>query len=508
MFEVAAKDSVDSLSAPAAASWTAGGAGEPNPPTAFALTSAGGGALRAFWTNPGTNVDGTPMDDFDAINLYEDGTLIVSFTRTPADTGRADSSTFIPTGANLEYYVTAIDNETPANESVGSNTAFPPFAAPYVQDFETGIVGTPGTLPIQWTNEIDDDFDWHVDNGGTPSSATGPTVDHTLGTAAGIYVFTETSGPATGAIAHLTSPFIDVSTVTAPVLSFWYHMHGAAMGELHVDAYFQGAWVLDIMTPLVGQQQATQTDPWLNQIVDLAPYTSQPIQLRFRGIRGTSFTSDMAIDDVIISSLANDPQMVVTPTVTNDTLLVGDSTSHDITISNNQPLPSLLNYTVTVDPTAPWITVDTDSGVIGPLGSDVMVLSVSAVGLSAGNYSGTVTVAGNDPANPTDVITVNLQANEAPIVSVAPDSFHFDLLTGEVDSATFTISNTGNGPLTFDLTDEDITGEYARNAVVDHSYIRPEYNVEIPKDQTDWRTGTPQTEGAGGPDQFGYKCRQ
>jgi hypothetical protein len=196
----------DSSSVTVSSSWTAGGAGEPMPPTAFSLTSAGGGALRAFWTNPGTNVDGTPMDDFDAINLYEDGTLIVSFTRTPADTGRADSSTFIPTGANLEYYVTAIDNETPANESVGSNTAFPPFAAPYVQDFETGIVGTPGTLPIQWTNEIDDDFDWHVDNGGTPSSATGPTVDHTLGTAAGIYVFTETSGPATGALPGSLGP--------------------------------------------------------------------------------------------------------------------------------------------------------------------------------------------------------------------------------------------------------------------------------------------------------------
>ena len=164
-------------------------------------------------------------------------------------------------------------------------------------------------------------------------------------------MYTETSSPiATGDVAHLTTPFLDVSTVTAPNLSFWYHMYGAAMGELHVDVYFNGMWNLDVMQPaLVGQQQAAQTDPWRQAVVDLSPYTSQPIQLRFRGIRGTSFTSDMAIDDVVISSLQNDPQMVVAPTVTNDTLLVGDSTSHDITISNTQPLPSLLNYTVTVD---------------------------------------------------------------------------------------------------------------------------------------------------------------
>jgi hypothetical protein len=214
---------------------------------------------------------------------------------------------------------------------------------------------------------------------------------------------------------------------------------------------FQGAWVLDIMTPLVGQQQAAQTDPWLNQVVDLAPYTSQPIQLRFRGIRGTSFTSDMAIDDVIISSLANDPQMVVAPTTIDTTLLVGDSISHDITISNNQSLPSLLNYTVTVDPAATWLTTYTDSGQIGPLGSDVVTLGISAIGLTAGSYSGTVTVAGNDPANPTEVITVNLQANQAPIISIAPDTFDVTLTSGQTATDTMTISNTGNGPLDWEI---------------------------------------------------------
>ena len=160
----------DSTSLEARASWTAGGAGEPNPPTALSIINAGGGDLRARWSNPATNIDGTPMDDFDAINLYEDGSLLTSFTRAPGDTGTVDSVTFTPSGANFPYYLTAVDNETPANESVGSNTAFPPFSAPYAQDFEGATPGTPGTLPVQWTNQTDDDFDWNVDNGGTPSS--------------------------------------------------------------------------------------------------------------------------------------------------------------------------------------------------------------------------------------------------------------------------------------------------------------------------------------------------
>ena len=59
-------------------------------------------------------------------------------------------------------------------------------------------------------------------------------------------------------IAHLTTPTIDLSGVTQPGLSFWYHMYGATTGELHVDVWSGGAWVLDVMPALIGQQQAAQ----------------------------------------------------------------------------------------------------------------------------------------------------------------------------------------------------------------------------------------------------------
>ncbi|OPX35340.1 hypothetical protein B1H10_01495 [candidate division KSB1 bacterium 4484_188] len=51
------------------------------------------------------------------------------------------------------------------------------------------------------------------------------------------------------------------------------------------------------MTPLIGQQQGSQTDPWLKKTVDLSTYAGQTISLRFRSYRGTSYAGDMAIDD-------------------------------------------------------------------------------------------------------------------------------------------------------------------------------------------------------------------
>ena len=44
-------------------------------------------------------------------------------------------------------------------------------------DFETDLCG--------WTERQDDVFDWTLNRGTTPSSNTGPSVDHTLGTTTG-----------------------------------------------------------------------------------------------------------------------------------------------------------------------------------------------------------------------------------------------------------------------------------------------------------------------------------
>jgi len=175
-----------------------------------------------------------------------------------------------------------------------------PVTIPWLEDFESGVTGIPGTYPTGWVNGAGSRA-WDLDAGGTSSFATGPTVDHTLGTNLGKYMYTETS-TAAGFTYELISPEIDMSTATCPNLRFWYHMHGAAMGELHVDATNDGGatWSLDIVPALIGQQQPGQTDPWRVYDNTIPQFFGDTIQLRFRGVRGTSFTSDMAIDDVEI----------------------------------------------------------------------------------------------------------------------------------------------------------------------------------------------------------------
>lgn len=80
-----------------------------------------------------------------------------------------------------------------------------------------------------------------------------PTVDHTLGTAAGKYIYLEASN-CFGKSSNLISPCIDLTNSPSPQTTYWYHMWGPAMGELHVDIFSQGGWINDVIPAIVGNQ--------------------------------------------------------------------------------------------------------------------------------------------------------------------------------------------------------------------------------------------------------------
>lgn len=161
------------------------------------------------------------------------------------------------------------------------------FVAPYVQDFENA-----GAIPSCWADATDDDFDWSYTNTTTPSTGTGPSADHTTGT--GYYAFVESSSPNNPSLsAALISPSVDISGLTNPALMFWYNMNGAGMGSLSVDVY-DGTWHND-----VNVISGDHGDVWTKVIVDISMYNS-PVQIKFRAITGSDYTSDAAIDDVSI----------------------------------------------------------------------------------------------------------------------------------------------------------------------------------------------------------------
>jgi hypothetical protein len=139
--------------------------------------------------------------------------------------------------------------------------------------------------------------DWLAEDGSTPSSDTGPDIDHTLGTAAGKYVYVETSG-CNNTTAHLVSDIYDFSALVAPKISFWYHMYGATMGtmSLDVDSSGLGNWDLDVVPNWTGN-----VNVWQLKEISLIAYTGKPnVRIRIRANTGTSFTSDMAVDDITV----------------------------------------------------------------------------------------------------------------------------------------------------------------------------------------------------------------
>jgi subtilisin family serine protease len=176
---------------------------------------------------------------------------------------------------------------------------------PYTEDFEGETLcgtscGTSCLLTGYWTNNLNDDIDWTVDSGGTPSSSTGPATDHNPGTSAGKYLYTESSSTCIDSEAVLNGPCFDLSSLDSPELRFWYHMYGAAMGSLTVEISDNNCASWTEVWTLAGNQG----NSWQEAVVDLSAYGGSVIKVRFIGLTGSSFTSDMAIDDIQIVDAA------------------------------------------------------------------------------------------------------------------------------------------------------------------------------------------------------------
>ena len=148
------------------------------------------------------------------------------------------------------------------------------------EDFDLGIGN--------WTNN-----GWTAStNGTTPSFSTGPQAGDPNTT--GQFMFYETSGSPQNPVT-LTSECLEISALTAPALQFNYHMYGAAMGTLNVYVNGNLEWTMS----------GDQGNQWNATQVDLAAYIGSNIDITFEGNYGTSYTSDMAIDNVCIAEMGS-----------------------------------------------------------------------------------------------------------------------------------------------------------------------------------------------------------
>lgn len=185
------------------------------------------------------------------------------------------------------------------NNYITANGGIPPT---YLEDFESfADCGTNNCtqscgMMLDWINQPNgsaDDIDWRPHFGTTPSGTTGPTVDYIPGTATGIYLYTEASFCFDNT-ALLESPCLDLTESTDARLRYAYHMDGFSMGELHFDVKDNGTWDQDIAPFKTGDLGA----PWNTDSLDLSAYQGKHVRVRFRGITGPNYSSDMAIDGI------------------------------------------------------------------------------------------------------------------------------------------------------------------------------------------------------------------
>jgi hypothetical protein len=143
-----------------------------------------------------------------------------------------------------------------------------------------------------------EEVDWERDSAGTPSVNTGPS-----GAYDGIYyVYVEATDNNPNKTAVLQVAF-DFSATTSPEILFAYHMYGSGMGTLTLEASTSGGlW----WSPL-WSESGNQGDTWFVTNINLSAYAgSSNTLLRFRGVTGSNFRSDMALDAIVVQDASND----------------------------------------------------------------------------------------------------------------------------------------------------------------------------------------------------------
>lgn len=276
----------------------------------------------AAWGVHATNVGGNDAT-INWSSYVSSGTFLLEFgpagyaQGTGTKTGTTTSTSMVvsnlqPLTAYDFYVLTVCGTDTTVAGPAYVLTGCPAiFGTPYSETFELLAAGSPpvgGNWDNCWTTTpySTSQFRWQTKDGHSNWSNTGPSGDHTTG--AGIYMYTEASS--NGFDANAIFGPVDLSQATTPTLSFWYHMYGVDMGELHVDiSTDQVTWV-DAFA-IVGQQQNSLTDAWKQAHMALSQFANDTVYFRFRGLRGSGYAGDMAIDDITIN---DGPATCVSPT--------------------------------------------------------------------------------------------------------------------------------------------------------------------------------------------------
>jgi hypothetical protein len=228
---------------------------------------------------------------------------------TKTITSLSDTLTGLSSQTCYDVYITGncTNNNSPILGPITFCTPCNIITAPWTENFDsapwapgTGSYTNGDAMSPCWSRNpsANNTHKWAVRTGGTVSSSTGPAGDMS---GAGNYLYTETSTSSTGHNAVVLTPEVDFSSLNQPTLSFSYHMYGATMGSLWVTVWDSIQY--DTLWSIAGQQHTADSDPFTTVYIDLTPYKNTPRKIRIVGKRGTSYTGDMAIDEISIAEM-------------------------------------------------------------------------------------------------------------------------------------------------------------------------------------------------------------
>ncbi|XP_076435476.1 MAM and LDL-receptor class A domain-containing protein 1-like [Babylonia areolata] len=148
-----------------------------------------------------------------------------------------------------------------------------------------------------WTTNASASLPWTLRNGPTPSKATGPEKDHTMGSEDGWYAYLEASDRHLGESARLLSPYFSFREPGALCMMFYYSMYGEDMGALSL-VYQEEAGQGGV--PLFNMS-GNQGKGWKLAAVTLpsAP-RNRSFRMVIEAVVGSGYHSDIAVDDLLI----------------------------------------------------------------------------------------------------------------------------------------------------------------------------------------------------------------